>query len=281
MLIFKLSEDIQSYLTRLKHSGSSIGFIPTLGALHEGHLSLVHEARKKTGVVVCSIFVNPAQFNNPEDLKLYPRTIDQDIAVLEGAGCDILFIPEEREMYPEGLREEPAKYDLGSVEDVLEGKFRPNHFQGVARIIDKLLRIIHPDHLFLGLKDFQQCIVIEKLIAQMGHEVIVNKVATKREADGLAMSSRNRRMTSSQRSLAGLIYQCLVSVQAKQDERNFPVVQKECMELLHAKGFSCDYIVLADAGTLELLSNYDKSRPMVVLIAASIGDIRLIDNLLL
>ncbi len=279
MLIFKISSDISRYITELKSAGQSVGFVPTMGALHDGHLSLIRAAKQAGHISICSIFVNPTQFNNPADLERYPRTTEDDILLLTKAGCDVLFLPSDQEMYPDGVGQH-VHYDLGDLEHILEGKYRPGHFQGVALIVDKLLAMIQPDALFMGQKDFQQCMVIAQLIKQQGLKTILKCMPTRREADGLAMSSRNRRMTPSQRSLAGLIYQCLVSIQTKQDELNFPVVQKECFELLTQKGFRCDYIELADADTLALLDNYDTSRRMVALIAASIGDIRLIDNLI-
>lgn len=280
MLIFSKSEDLTPYIKQLKNEKHRVGFIPTMGALHSGHLSLIKEAQDTGHTTICSIFVNPAQFTNAVDIETYPRSIEEDIRLLTEVDCNILFLPSEEEIYPDGI-DKSIKYDLGEVERILEGKYRPGHFQGVALIIEKLLRIVDPDTIFLGQKDYQQCIVISRLIESKGLGVEVSRVATKREADGLAMSSRNRRMTPTQRNLGGIIYQCLVSIQAKQNEGNFPVVQKECFDILTKKGFQCDYVELADADTLELLDNYDFSRKMVALIAASIGDIRLIDNLIL
>jgi pantoate--beta-alanine ligase len=280
MLIFKKIEQIQLYLNKERLSRKRIGFVPTMGALHEGHLSLVKASQKDNQLTVCSIFVNPTQFNNAADLQKYPRTTEQDIELLTGVCCDILFMPEVGEIYPEGQKL-TEQYDLGYVEMVLEGAFRPGHFQGVAQVVEKLLDIVQPDQLYLGQKDYQQCAVLKKLIEIKNLPVHLNIVPTMREADGLAMSSRNRRLTEPQRNLAGIIYQCLVSIQAKKGVQSFSIVKKECMDILEKKGFKPEYIELANANTLELLPDYADDIPMVALIAAFMGDIRLIDNLVL
>ena len=278
MFIFKTVEDLAAYLGNEKGQGASVGFIPTMGALHQGHLSLIRAAQQDKMLTVCSIFVNPTQFNNPADLEKYPRTTEQDIEMLSEAGCNVLFLPDEKEIYPAGQTiKEP--YDLGYLDTVLEGAYRPGHFQGVAQVVDRLLQVVAPDALYLGQKDFQQCAVIGRLIDTKHSAVRLEVVATMREADGLAMSSRNRRLTEPQRNIAGLIYQCLISIQTKKGIQDFAVVKKECWDILTRKGFKPEYIELADASTLELLPDYDNSRKMVALIAAYIGDIRLIDNL--
>lgn len=280
MFIFKTVQDLVAYLDGQRSAGKTIAFIPTMGALHKGHLSLIGAAQQEQALTVCSIFVNPTQFNNASDLEKYPRTTEQDIALLTGAGCDVLFLPDEQEVYPDGkaIRE---PYELGYLETVLEGAFRPGHFQGVAQVVERLLLIVKPDKLYLGQKDFQQVAVLRRLIELRSLPVQLVSVRTTREPDGLAMSSRNRRLTETQRSLAGLIYQCLVSIQSKKELQSFSVVKKECWELLVHKGFRPEYIELADAATLELLPEYDASKRTVALIAAFIGDIRLIDNLIL
>jgi pantoate--beta-alanine ligase len=280
MLIFNKVEDLRKYLDQVKENAKSIGFIPTMGALHEGHISLIKAARQKGLITVCSIFVNPTQFNNPADLEKYPRTTEEDIALLTDVSCDVLFLPGVAEVYPDGTQ--PGEhYDLGYVETVLEGAYRPGHFQGVAQVLDNLLQIVQPNAIYMGQKDYQQCMVVRRLIELKGLHVAFETVPTMREADGLAMSSRNRRLTEPQRAIAGLIYQCLVSIQAKKDIQAFAVVEKECREILEKKGFRPDYIQIADADTLELLADYDKNRKMVGLISAYLGEIRLIDNVLL
>jgi len=279
MILFKKVADLQDYL---QSTDKKIAFIPTMGALHAGHTSLIKEAVKQDQLTVCSIFVNPTQFNDPQDFIKYPKSTDADIALLADAQCDILFLPEVAEVYPEGADKTKA-YSFGYLETVLEGAHRPGHFRGVGQVVGRLLEIVQPDFLYLGQKDFQQCMVIGKLIAQMSGEKKTQLIVcpTVREADGLAMSSRNRRLTDPQRALAGVIYQCLISIQGKQEGDRFPLVQKECFELLTAKGFEPEYVNIANADTLELLDDYDPNQKEVALIAAKLGNIRLIDNMLL
>lgn len=280
MYIFHKSKDLMQFLSQSKNNGLSIGFVPTMGALHEGHMSLIETSKLTTNLTVCSIFVNPTQFNNPEDLDKYPRTTANDIALLEAHACDVLFLPTVEEMYPNGLSNNKV-YDLGIVAAQLEGAFRPGHFQGVAVILDKLLQLVQPDHLFMGQKDYQQCLVVQSLINIENINVNLHIVPTKRAADGLALSSRNARLTEGQRQLANLLYQCLVSIQAQKDNKSFKIVHKECIDLLERKGITPEYIYLCDAETLEILPDFDASRKMVVLIAAYLGEIRLIDNLVI
>lgn len=279
MLIFKEKEALSDYLNSIRTSQQNVGFVPTMGALHEGHLSLIKTCNAKNDITVCSIFVNPTQFNDPNDLKNYPRPIEKDVQLLTNMGCDVLFLPEVQEMYPENT--ETEIYDLEPIESILEGKFRKGHFQGVAQIVDKLLQIIEPDTLYLGQKDFQQCMIISKLIKLKNYNTQLYITPTQREEDGLAMSSRNMRLTPTQRQLAPLLYQCLVSIQSKRNLHPFSRVQKECFDLLTKKGFQPEYIEIADCETLQILEDYEPHRKMVALIAAKIGDIRLIDNLIL
>ncbi len=279
MIIFKTVKDLQEYLTA---AGKHIGFVPTMGALHEGHTSLVKRAKADGTLVVTSIFVNPTQFNDKEDLEKYPVSVEADIELLIDAGCDILFLPSVQEVYPGGEEIMPV-YDFGYLDTILEGESRPGHFKGVGQVVARLLDIVQPQKLYMGQKDYQQCKVIEKLLHLLLKSNSIELVicSTTREADGLAMSSRNRRLTEPQRAIAGILYQCLVSIQAKKETTSFAIVQKECKELLGDKGFQADYIALADARDLTLLDEYDNTRPMVALIAAKTGKIRLIDNLLL
>ena len=281
MIIFKAVGEMQELLEQKKASGSRIGFVPTMGALHHGHISLIELSKAAGLLTVCSIFVNPTQFNDKSDLEKYPISTEADIELLLNAGCDVLFLPDVAEIYPGG-ESTVAIYDFGYLETILEGAHRPGHFKGVGQVVGRLLDIVKPNTLFLGQKDYQQCMVITKLKGILGLDSLEIAIgATVREPDGLAMSSRNRRLTDPQRALSGLLYQCLVSIQAKKDGGDFAVVKKECEDLLSAKGFETDYIALADATDLTLLTNYDGSRKMVALIAAKVGAIRLIDNLLL
>lgn len=259
----------------------TIGFVPTMGALHDGHRSLVKKAVDSKDFVVCSIFVNPTQFNDKTDFEKYPVTPDADILLLTQAGCHVLFLPDVQEMYPDGTGK-GNDFDFGYLDTVLEGAHRPGHFKGVGQVVARLLNIVQPDRLYMGQKDYQQCMVVRSLLGQMNisdkTELII--CPTLREPDGLAMSSRNTRLTEPQRALAVVIYQCLVSIQGKVNDGNFDIVQKECLDILKDKGFEPEYVALADARDLALLDNYDTAKPMVALIAAKLGQVRLIDNLL-
>lgn len=280
MVIFKKVKDIEEYLIAKKEEGKKVHFVPTMGALHEGHISLINAAKTNDSLIVASIFINPTQFNDKSDFENYPVSKSEDIALLTEASCDVLFIPPTAEIYPNDHIAVFA-YELGKLENILEGEHRPGHFKGVSQVVSRLLEIINPDAVYFGQKDYQQCMVIKALLGQsstMKPDLII--CPTVREDDGLAMSSRNRRLTETQRALAGTIYQCLVSIQAKQTTDSFAIVQKECLNLLKDKGFEPDYVAIAKAADLELLDDYT-NEPTVALIAAKIGDIRLIDNMLL
>lgn len=280
MVIFKKAIDISDYLLKIRQKGKSVGFVPTMGALHTGHISLLKQSLEKGDISVVSIFVNPTQFNDRKDFENYPVTIDDDKLMLIGAGCDVLFLPSVDEVYPNSI-DEALVYDFGYLDTILEGAHRPGHFKGVGQVVARLLNIVQPDQLYLGQKDYQQCMVISSLMRQMDIATDIDICSIIREPDGLAMSSRNRRLSDAQRSVANLLYQCLVSVKAKSGVQRFNIVQKECIDILKDKGFEPEYVALADANDLTILDDYDTSRPMVALIAAKIGDIRLIDNMLL
>ncbi len=198
MIIFKHPNDLRLHLQNVKQNNYTIGFVPTMGALHGGHLSLISQSRHHSDVTVCSIFVNPVQFNSAKDFERYPVTTEQDILLLGESGCDILFLPGENDIYPD----EPSKnknFDIGYLETTLEGKFRPGHFQGVCMVVEKLINIVDPTFLFLGRKDYQQSLVIKKLLELMNKDVIIKICPTLREPNGLAMSSRNVRLTSEEK----------------------------------------------------------------------------------
>lgn len=279
MVIFRKVADLQQYLSQVHRP---VGYVPTMGALHDGHVSLIRKSKADGRVTVCSIFVNPTQFNDPEDFHQYPITTDDDIALLLQADCDVLFLPDTLEVYPEGPVMTKA-YNFGELESVFEGAQRPGHFRGVGQVMGRFLEIIRPAFLYMGQKDYQQCLVIRELIELLGRQGKTELIIcpTKREADGLAMSSRNRRLTDPQRTLSSLLYQCLISIQTKSGNLSFSTVQKECIDLLKDKGFDPEYVALADAATLKPLTDYDPARPMVALIAARLGKVRLIDNMLI
>lgn len=281
MVILKKASDIEEYIYQKRNSGGKIGFVPTMGALHAGHISLVQRCKADDMMSVCSIFLNPTQFNDKSDLAKYPVSTDKDIELLLNAGCEVLFLPDADEVYPGGS-ELATTYDFGYLETLLEGASRPGHFKGVGQVVARLLSIVQPHTLYLGQKDYQQCLIIARLTQLTGMDRMKVVICpTVREADGLAMSSRNRRLTETQRTRAGILYQCLVSIQAKTEGGDFAVVRKECEDLMQAKGIVPEYVALADARDLNPLENYDKTIPMVALIAARVGEIRLIDNILI
>lgn len=281
MLIFKTQQDLELHLSKARQKGLKIGFVPTMGALHEGHLSLIKASKNGNGITICSIFVNPTQFTDNKDLNNYPQPINQDLALLEEINCDIVFVPSIKEMYPEGIDAVTLSYDIGYLDTVLEGDKRPGHFQGVTHIMSTLLKLIQPTNLYMGQKDFQQCLVVKQLIHNNNWNIQFNMMPILREDDGLALSSRNKRLNEFERLKAGLLYQCLISIKAKQKIQDFSILQKESTELMERKGLIVEYIQLADAETLDLLDNFDNSRHMVALIAAQLGNVRLIDNILL
>ncbi len=281
MKIFRKAAELQPFLQEKRSKNCRIGFVPTMGALHDGHLSLIAASKEKCDFTICSIFVNPTQFNDAEDFNKYPVTTDADVKMLEGAGCDILFLPGVDEIYPEGTSEEPV-FSFGDLETILEGAHRPGHFKGVGQVVNRLLNIVAPDALFLGQKDYQQCAILRKLLTLTNRtNTELHICPTIREEDGLAMSSRNRRLNNSQRLLAAVLYQCLVSIQSKMGTDNFQKVQKECMELMERKGIEPEYLALAKADDLTLLDDYQTETKLVALIAARVGQVRLIDNMLL
>jgi pantoate--beta-alanine ligase len=281
MILFKKVADLHKYLDIQREIGMEIGFVPTMGALHQGHISLIEEARKHNSLVVCSIFVNPSQFNDPADYRKYPSTIDSDIALLENADCDVLLYPSVEEVYPDP--DEKSHYELGYLETIMEGKFRPGHFQGVCKVVHRLLKIVGPDNLYIGQKDYQQCLVIKRLLELMGmkDQISLHISPTLREKDGLAMSSRNARLDTQQRQIAPGIYQTLNLVRKEIKPGNLQLLKEKGMNHLLEKGFRPEYVEIADASTFLPLNEWDGSQKLVVLTAAFLGEIRLIDNLLL
>lgn len=280
MFIFKKARELDDYLSVRRAEGHKIGFAPTMGALHQGHVSLLSRAAADGMLTVCSVFVNPTQFNDKNDFAKYPTSTEADIEMLLQAGCDVLFLPDATEVYPDG-ETGAATYDFGYLDTVLEGAKRPGHFKGVGQVVARLLTIVQPDKLYMGQKDYQQCMVVSKLLQLTGSKTEMVLCPIVREQDGLAMSSRNRRLTDPQRAVAGIIYQCLVSIQAKQGTDSFSIAKKECEDLMMAKGLAPEYINLAKADDLTLLAEYTPGTIMVALIAARIGEVRLIDNILL
>ena len=282
MLIYKKPGPVFDLLGKKRIAKQQIGFVPTMGALHAGHLSLVYEAKKQNNIVVCSIFVNPTQFNDPEDFKKYPITLEKDILMFEKAGCDILFIPSVQDIYPNGI-DQHTHYELGFLENILEGKFRPGHFQGVCQVVHRLLGIVLPDNLYLGQKDYQQCLVIKKLLELIGlnNKIKINICPTLREENGLAMSSRNTRLSPDDRIKAAIVSAALRFIKENLRLGDTKEMIDEAMEILQQNEFKIDYVEIADADTLKSVENWHGKQKIVALAAAFLNNVRLIDNMVI
>lgn len=278
MIVFEKIADLQSYLHSKNGDRCSLGFVPTMGALHEGHLSLVRRAKSENDTVVVSIFVNPIQFNNQEDLQKYPRTLDHDVMLLEGAGCDVVFAPSVEEMYPDQPNEQ---FNFGNLEKVMEGFYRPGHFNGVGVVVKRLFEIVQPQHAYFGEKDYQQLAIIKRMVEIVGSAVKVIPCSIVREPDGLAMSSRNMRLDQKARSLAPKIFELLSegkkmshSLSPKQTEKWVSSKFEQINE------FSLEYFSIVDANTLQPIDQWDESKSVIACIAVYLGGVRLIDNLM-
>lgn len=281
MIIFRYARQLAEYIQQQKKAGRQIGFVPTMGALHSGHIALIKRSKQETDITVCSIFVNPTQFNNPTDYQLYPNTIEKDIQQLEEAGTSVLFLPSIQEMYPNGTSG-LEHYDLGYLETILEGKYRPGHFQGVCQVMNRLLSMVQPHQLFMGQKDYQQCMVVNRLLQLMQSSAKLITFPTVREPDGLAMSSRNLRLLPEDRQKATTIYECLTLIKEQcKKGAGWAAIKEQAAQLLTSRGFRIDYVELADATTLQPAGSCEGSGSQVALIAAFLGDVRLIDNMIL
>ncbi|MFZ2904883.1 MAG: pantoate--beta-alanine ligase [Cyclobacteriaceae bacterium] len=280
MQIFREIDPLRAFLVEKRRSGQTVGFVPTMGALHPGHLSLIEAAQRDHALTVCSIFVNPAQFNNPDDLKKYPRTLDADQALLDKAGCDVLFFPETKTMYESDSK---IRFDFGDLDKGMEGKFRPGHFSGVALVVSKLFHIVDPDTAYFGQKDWQQLTIIQHLVNELKFNLKLKSIPTLRESDGLAMSSRNARLNPAQRKKATVLYRTLhearhwLTHSMRVDE-----VKKQVQQLLeNDEEIKLEYFEVADSVNLKLLNHVEESDRPILCIAAFVGEVRLIDNMFL
>jgi len=264
-------------LTPVRLEGKIISFVPTMGALHQGHISLVERARSESEVVVCSIFVNPTQFNNPDDLKNYPRNNAKDLVMLEKAGVDLVFLPTVEEMYPEG--EQSETYDFGLLDKVMEGAHRPGHFAGVATIVAKLFEIVRPRKAYFGEKDFQQLAVIRELVRQKQLPIEIIGCATIREESGLAMSSRNVRLTAQERREADNISKALMMVSREWKNHTVDEMVAKAIKMIEKNGMmKVEYLEIADENSLQPVKSWDKADRLRCLTAVQLGKVRLIDN---
>ena len=278
MKIIRTLYDMTEYTVRQRERGASVGFVPTMGALHEGHLSLVEKAVKENAVAVVSVFVNPIQFNNQDDFAKYPRTEEEDFKKLAAAGVDAVFAPSADEMYPENSQH--REYELGNVAEVMEGKYRPGHFQGVARVLDILFRLVNPRRAYFGEKDFQQIVVVRNLIKNEGLQVEIIACPIKRASDGLALSSRNERLTEEQRKVAPEIYSALKYSVEYSNTHSVRATHDTVVERLDAiPGLKVEYFEIVDARTLQPVEEWEESNWIVGCITVYCGDVRLIDNI--
>jgi pantoate--beta-alanine ligase len=281
MLVFKRVSDLQKYLNSLKNKGLQIGFIPTMGALHRGHVSLIDRSRSACDVTVASIFVNPTQFNDPKDLEKYPRPITRDIEMLTEAGCHVLFLPSVEEVYPNGMAS-TLKFNFGKLDKVLEGTFRPGHFDGMAQVVHRLLDIVKPHKLFMGQKDFQQQAIVGSLIQQTKLSTELVTCAIIRDEDGLAMSSRNVRLSSEDRAIAPLIHKILQEASDMVGDYSPSEIQKQVTAKLRAEPrFRLEYFEIVDGRTLLPIRLFEDTDYAVALTAVWVGEVRLIDNIVL
>ncbi len=276
MKLIKKIEEFRSLLDN-QYESADVGFVPTMGALHRGHLSLVEAAARENRVVVVSVFVNPTQFNNPDDLKRYPRNLDSDLQLLQPAGCDIVFAPEAEEIYPEP---DTRKFDFGSLERVMEGKYRPGHFNGVAQVVSKLFEIVKPGKAYFGLKDFQQLAIISKMVKMLEMPVEIVPCPIVREESGLAMSSRNELLSAEERKNAAVIYDTLRRGIELSGEKTVAETEKWVIDTINKNPFlNVEYFEIVDFETLQPVMSWNHDGRKIGCIAAYCGDVRLIDNI--
>lgn len=276
MKVIHSCKDIHRIVHLAKEEHKIIGFVPTMGALHQGHLALLEKARAETDVLICSIFVNPTQFNNPEDFNRYPRDVEKDMAYIQ-ALCDVVFLPSVEEMYPTASTQ---TYDFGDLDKVMEGMYRPGHFHGVAMIVQRLFEITEPHFAYFGKKDFQQALIIKRLVGLCKFNIQIVLVDTLREDDGLAYSSRNVLLSKEKRKEAPFIYNTLLQAKKMLDTKSPQEIQQWIIdEFQQNEYFDLEYVSVVDAHTLGKIDDFKETNGAVVCIAAYLDKVRLIDNL--
>ena len=280
MFIYKRVQQIRDWVESRKAEGLKVGFVPTMGALHYGHLSLVERSREETDVTIVSIFVNPKQFNDPEDLRKYPRPIEADLKMLYEGGVDMVFLPEVEDIYPVGDHQ-TIDFDPGPAAETMEGKFRPGHFDGVCQVVKRLLDLVMPTHLYMGQKDFQQFTIIQYMLHQLKIPVELVVIETSREKSGLARSSRNTRLSPAGIKKASVIYRTMSAIKEKQNILSVPELENYGMKRLKRAGFEPEYVTISDSKTLKAVDKLDGKKSAVLCLAAWLEGVRLIDNILL
>lgn len=278
MEIIRAASELKARLAALRKAGKIIGFVPTMGALHEGHLSLVKEAADHSDVVVMSIFVNPNQFNNASDLERYPRDLQKDAALLEGTACELLFVPSVKEVYPEP---DQRVFDFGDLDKVMEGKFRPGHFNGVAQVVSRLFDLVAPHKAFFGEKDFQQLAVVRAMVRQLNYPVEIVPCPIVREADGLAMSSRNMLLSTLQRKNAPQIALTLSESCNFAATHSVAETKQQVVDAINAvPELEVEYFEIVDGNSLQAVGSWEEHSYVVGCIAVFAGEVRLIDNVI-
>lgn len=280
MRIFKTKKELQDYLQTERNKNKKIALIPTMGALHEGHISLLNYAKPISDIRVCSIFVNPTQFNDPKDLEKYPRPIEQDIQLLEEADCDILFLPTVEEMYPDP--DEKWFIPLAGLDEIWEGKMRPGHFQGVTQVVYKLFSLVQPDIACFGQKDFQQVMVIQHMVKVKNLPIEIALCPIIRDQDGLALSSRNMRLSQSGKKHALALSKTLNFIKDNFFQKSPIELTELATQLIEeSEGVTLEYLAICETTTLQEVSEIDPNKKYVALITARVEDVRLIDNMIL
>ncbi len=279
MKVLKSKSTLQAYVERNREMGKKIGFAPTMGALHAGHLSLYKEARKENDLVISSIFVNPTQFNNTADFDTYPRYIDSDIKILEDSGLvDAVYIPRVKDIYPKELKSD--SYDFDGLENEMEGKFRPGHFDGVGTVVERLFQQVKPDNAYFGEKDFQQLAIIKKMVEKKKIPLKIHGVPIYREESGLALSSRNERLTKAQRDASKIIYETLVKVNDWFRVLTVEEIKKRVQHIFQKqRGMELEYFIIANEEDLKETDFFYKDKSFRAFIVVYVGDVRLIDNM--
>ena len=280
MIVVETIASLNKIITNSKKEGQSIGFVPTMGALHQGHVSLLEHARSENDKTICSIYINPTQFNDKDDLEHYPRQLKQDLKKLEKMACDVVFIPSNEEMYPNGFI--VNHFELNDLDKSMEGKHRPGHFNGVCTVVSKLFEVVRPNNAYFGRKDFQQLAIIRELNKTKGFMINIVGCPTFREKDGLAMSSRNALLNNKERVLASAIYRILLSAKQKYNNTSLNDIKNWVEKELNAiDSFAIDYVEIVNPNTLQVVTNDEKKKSAILCVAVFLGSVRLIDNILL
>jgi pantoate--beta-alanine ligase len=280
MQVFNEITPLKAFVRAKKQEGKSIGLVPTMGALHAGHLSIIESSKAENDITVCSIYVNPAQFNNSNDLQKYPRTIDKDTKSLQKVECDVLFCPSNEEMYETS---NILKFEFGHLDKVMEGRFRPGHFSGVALVVAKLFNIVEPTHAYFGQKDWQQLVIIRQLVEELKFNVTLKAIPIFRESDGLAMSSRNQRLSPLEREQATIFYKALLAAKTSlKSGESFDKVSDMVRKIVESNDLlALEYFEIAEGKNLNLVDNVKAADQPILCIAGFVGDVRLIDNMFL